>query len=294
MTHSVKQEDGLVSSRSWGHPGAHMNSDGVMYMATVKGLSVYDPALDQRDTVPPTVQWRNFDFVEDNSGNNELLIEYAALSFTYEQGIRYKTKLVGYDDDWSEEKSETSLRYTNLPAVLTSKEYSFEVLAGDEKGNWMQDPKKYAFAVSPAWYLHWLAVLLYTLVLFALVYGYTRWRERALKARQKLLEKTVDERTAEVVKQKDVILKEKERSEELLLNILPAEVAEELKLNGESPARTFDQVTVLFTDIKEFTVISSNSAPRSWLQRSMFVFRPLMKLQVNLRSKKLRPLVTPI
>jgi adenylate cyclase len=46
---------------------------------------------------------------------------------------------------------------------------------------------------------------------------------------------------------------EKERSDELLLNILPSEVAEELKLHGVSEARDFEQATVLFTDFKEFT-----------------------------------------
>ena len=47
--------------------------------------------------------------------------------------------------------------------------------------------------------------------------------------------------------------REKERSDELLLNILPAEVAEELKEKGESEARDFDEVTVLFTDFMAFT-----------------------------------------
>ena len=46
---------------------------------------------------------------------------------------------------------------------------------------------------------------------------------------------------------------EKDRSDELLLNILPSEVAEELKIHGESQARDFEQVTVLFSDFKEFT-----------------------------------------
>ena len=47
--------------------------------------------------------------------------------------------------------------------------------------------------------------------------------------------------------------KEKDRSDELLLNILPAEVAEELKEKGESEARDFEEVTVLFTDFMAFT-----------------------------------------
>ncbi len=56
-------------------------------------------------------------------------------------------------------------------------------------------------------------------------------------------------------KQKDnkKIANEKRKSDELLLNILPYEVAEELKLNGESSARHYDEVSVLFTDFVNFT-----------------------------------------
>ncbi len=56
--------------------------------------------------------------------------------------------------------------------------------------------------------------------------------------------------------QRNRINKEKKRSEELLLNILPAEVAEELKAKGEADAKQIDQVTVLFTDFKGFTAMS--------------------------------------
>lgn len=50
---------------------------------------------------------------------------------------------------------------------------------------------------------------------------------------------------------------EKEVSEKLLLNILPAEVADELKQSGQAKARRFDNVTVLFTDFKGFTGIAA-------------------------------------
>jgi adenylate cyclase len=58
------------------------------------------------------------------------------------------------------------------------------------------------------------------------------------------------------------IQKEKDRSEELLLNILPEEVAEELKEKGEAEARLIDQVTVLFTDFKGFTAMSEKVTPK--------------------------------
>ncbi len=58
------------------------------------------------------------------------------------------------------------------------------------------------------------------------------------------------------------IQKEKDRSESLLLNILPAEVAQELKAKGEADARQIDQVTVLFTDFKGFTAMSERLTPQ--------------------------------
>ncbi|MBL4587555.1 MAG: tetratricopeptide repeat protein [Flavobacteriales bacterium] len=66
--------------------------------------------------------------------------------------------------------------------------------------------------------------------------------------------------------QRNRIGKEKERSEELLLNILPTEVAEELKNKGHSDAQLIDQVTVLFTDFKGFTAMSEQLTPKELVQ----------------------------
>ena len=57
-------------------------------------------------------------------------------------------------------------------------------------------------------------------------------------------------------KAKNIIEEEKDRSNNLLLNILPADIAEELKIHGKSKARDFDLVSILFTDFKGFTAAS--------------------------------------
>jgi class 3 adenylate cyclase len=49
---------------------------------------------------------------------------------------------------------------------------------------------------------------------------------------------------------------ERRRSDELLLNILPVEVAEELKATGTAKAKAFTMVTVMLTDFKDFSTIS--------------------------------------
>jgi class 3 adenylate cyclase len=63
-------------------------------------------------------------------------------------------------------------------------------------------------------------------------------------------------------RQKVIIEIEKQRSEDLLLNILPAETAQELKEKGSSDARLIDQVTVLFTDFKGFTQLAEQLSPQ--------------------------------
>lgn len=60
-----------------------------------------------------------------------------------------------------------------------------------------------------------------------------------------------------VTRSKTIIEKEKQRSENLLLNILPAEIAEELKIKGKADARDFDLVSILFTDFKGYTAQSA-------------------------------------
>lgn len=65
----------------------------------------------------------------------------------------------------------------------------------------------------------------------------------------------------EIEQQKEMIEREKERSEALLLNILPKEIAEELKNNVEVKPRSYDQVTVIFTDFKGFTQAAEKLTP---------------------------------
>ena len=65
-----------------------------------------------------------------------------------------------------------------------------------------------------------------------------------------------------VLFQNKKITREKKRSEELLLNILPHEVAEELKDKGTAEAKLIEEVSVLFTDFKGFTQYSEKLTPQ--------------------------------
>lgn len=66
---------------------------------------------------------------------------------------------------------------------------------------------------------------------------------------------------------------ERQRSDGLLLNILPASVAEELKTKGKAAARHYDEVTVLFTDFKDFSLVTKNLSPQELVEALDRCFR---------------------
>lgn len=59
------------------------------------------------------------------------------------------------------------------------------------------------------------------------------------------------------------LAEEKSKADNLLLNILPIETAEELKLTGKARTRKFDAVTILFSDFKNFTLASEQLSPEA-------------------------------
>jgi len=69
------------------------------------------------------------------------------------------------------------------------------------------------------------------------------------------------------------LLKEKKRSEDLLLNILPVEVAAELMEKGFADAKHFDDVTVLFTDFVSFTSIAETMSPQQLVSELHVCFK---------------------
>ena len=101
----------------------------------------------------------------------------------------------------------------------------------------------------------WLQYATMPVCLVAFLLMRSAHQKRQLTQQRDELESRVNERTRE-------LREEKEHSEKLLLNILPAEVAEELKAKGEAEAVQIDHVTVLFTDFKGFTAMSEKVTPK--------------------------------
>jgi class 3 adenylate cyclase len=94
------------------------------------------------------------------------------------------------------------------------------------------------------------------LVLFLLILYFNKKRSN-----QKLAEKN------------EIIELEMQRSDELLLNILPSELVDELKEKGTATTQYYELATVMFTDFKGFTQISEQLSPQELIEEIDYCFR---------------------
>lgn len=85
--------------------------------------------------------------------------------------------------------------------------------------------------------------------------------------------KLLEAQALQITDQRDQLFLEKQKSDELLLNILPSEVAEELKQKGSYEARLYDQVSILFTDFVSFTTYCEQMNPKDLISILHYYFQ---------------------
>ena len=182
--------------------------------------------------------------------NEELRDIYQGMALAYNTGGDYKNayayqnKYLDLKDEIFNIETDDKIRGLQFDFDLEKKQ--------DEIGLFEQDAQISELLAKRQKYVIYGTVLGLILV-FALAVGAYR-RERYVKKTNKIIEN------------------EKNRSEKLLLNILPEETALELKENGKVAAKKFESVTVMFTDFKGFTRYSETLSPEELVQAVDYFF----------------------
>lgn len=104
------------------------------------------------------------------------------------------------------------------------------------------------------------------------------------------------EKETEIYRLKNIELKivlgkldeEKKRSDTLLKNILPNDIAEDLKATGKSPVRFFESVTVMFIDIKDFTLYSQKISPEELVMELDYCFMKFDEIIDKYKLEKIK------
>ncbi len=164
--------DGLRSRTmaSNSHPSAWRSRDGHLWFASPDGLVEVDPAHFSLNAIAPPVALERFvvddvdqplrsaeNWLRVASGHVHFEFDYAGLSFTAPQKVRYRYMLEGFDHDWTEAGARRSAYYTNIPPG----KYTFRVQAANNDGLWSTADAALAFELRPRFYqTRWFYVLL--------------------------------------------------------------------------------------------------------------------------------------
>ena len=141
----------------------------------------------------------------------DLTIHSIGVSFLDERRVRYRTRLVGYDDAWSPETDRRRIRYTNLEPG----EYRFEVLAMSAAGVWNETPAMLDIEILPPfWSTWWFRTLMLLGAAVLLVTGF-RFQVRRLESERRRLEQLVRLRTESLERQIEETERVKESYREL-------------------------------------------------------------------------------
>lgn len=253
------RNDGLRTGGITSTSLSMIDNYGRIWITLIDGYAIYDPVkLKNQDSLPlMTIESIKFGeqtikapekLIEIPAGVKRIDIAYTGLSFVSPEKMRFRYKLDGFDDGYSAASSARMVSYTNLKPGT----YAFRVIASNDDENWSEMPASVSFIQLPFFWQRpafWCMVC--AIVVFAL-FIIVRIREKRMLKVQRQLEKMVKQRTMELEQ-------EKNKSESLLLNILPTQIADRLKNNEDNTiADRFDEATVLFSDIVGFTTISSN------------------------------------
>ena len=197
---TVTRHDGLISDEVWLYGSVGVGEEGEVYFGNSDGLSIYYPEKDSPNEIPPRLYLTSSDISYKSDSRNEVALEYVGLSFANVPEVRYRTRLLNYENKWSAPTTEKKLRYTNLPAYFWPKDYTLEVMARNGSGVYTPKPLRYTFSVKPVWWLQWWTFLLYLLLLTATIFLVDKMQRRRLikkeRNRSKLREAQLQAETA--------------------------------------------------------------------------------------------------
>jgi len=129
---------------------------------------------------------------------NHLTFYFGAIDWKAPHKIQYSYKLEGLENEWSVAGQENKADYRSIPPG----EYVFQLKSKGQSDSW-SEPMSFSFEILAPWWETKTAIAIYLLIIFIILYLLYRGRTAQLKKRQKELEKTVLERTEEVVLQKE-------------------------------------------------------------------------------------------
>jgi len=265
----------------------HKSPDIQVYFSKIKLDGDWITPKDNNPILPKTMA-----LIKDISLDHDqrsFTIRFQASDMSNPELINFKYMLEGSDEREIFLGTDNEIHFNSLAYGS----YVLKVYARKGTGEWSLHPATMKLVLRPPFWLSWWFILSCALVFSLLIALYIRFRLDSERREQVLLEIKINERTSEIREQSKKIEKqkrqieeernkviekqrllqiEKDKSEKLLVNIIPSDTLEELKRKGKAKARAYKKVSVIFSDFVGFTNISDTMKPTELVEKLDFFF----------------------
>lgn len=189
--------------------------DGKLYFGGVNGLNFFYPNQIKRSQYVPNVVVSdvlvnnkpfkelpaaipNLNELTFNYLQNNFILKFSSLDYANSDKCHYRYQLMGFDKNWIETDNRSpQAAYSNLEYG----EYTFQLIATNHDGVWLNKPTLLKIVVSPPWWKSTLAKLLYLTLLSVIIWMIYQYQARWFKLKNNLEIKEIEERKAEEIHQ---------------------------------------------------------------------------------------------
>jgi ligand-binding sensor domain-containing protein/signal transduction histidine kinase len=185
------------------HRSVAQDAQGRIWFSTNGGLSVVDPRQISESFIPAISQIEGMradgsvvdlkDDIRIPSGQERIAFNYAGLSLSVPERVRFKYRLDGFDQDWSKPVTSREAIYTNLAPGS----YRFRVIASNSAGLWNGQESTIRFHIQPVFWQTWWFRLSIVMLIGLSIFGFYRLRLLRLT---KQLNVRFEERLAERIR----------------------------------------------------------------------------------------------
>lgn len=207
------RSDGLQNAEISGvsNPCIIKSADSKIWFTTVGGLARVDPnrLIEETSSLPLHIEEIHAGgeiFYPDSlitlkAGTNAIEFHYTSVSYVAPERIRFRYRLIGFNDEWVDAGTRRTAYYTNLPPG----KYTFSVSTSTDDGSWSEHESTASIVLEPFFYQtnYFIALVGFGLVLIGA--GLYALRTSNIHRHAKELKLVVDERTQDLVAAKEKI-----------------------------------------------------------------------------------------
>ncbi|MFT5185565.1 MAG: serine phosphatase RsbU (regulator of sigma subunit)/streptogramin lyase, partial [Flavobacteriales bacterium] len=187
------------------------DAEGLLWFGTNSGLLRYNLEKDVPNVIEPALNLTHvnvsdslhgiIDHIELPYGSYKIRFDFVGISFKKPENVAYKYILEGHDLGWSELKEQNFASYNRLDPG----DYLFNVTSFNADGYGGRDIRSIKVSVDyPFWEKWWFYVGV-AISVFMLIRMVVRRRERIMRENQEYLQHELNQRTREVVEQKELL-----------------------------------------------------------------------------------------